>query len=81
MVSELDLTLVPCKLTGFVKGDGMRAIQDVITGLESHIHKQKQGQYGCDWLGQADVIRVKHCIGNSELCLFPYSLCLGGAGW
>lgn len=33
MRAELDLSLNPSKLAGFVEGHGMRAIQDVITGL------------------------------------------------
>jgi len=34
VVSKLDLALVSGKLTGLIKGDGMGAVQDVITGLE-----------------------------------------------
>lgn len=33
MRTELDLTLVPRKLAGLVEGDGVRAIQDVVSGL------------------------------------------------
>lgn len=33
VVAELDLTLVACKLAGFVKGDWMRSIQNVVPGL------------------------------------------------
>lgn len=34
MGSELDLSLNPCKLAGFIKGDWMGAIQYVVPGLE-----------------------------------------------
>lgn len=34
VVSKLNLALVSGKLTGLIKGDGMGAVQDVITGLE-----------------------------------------------
>lgn len=39
VVTELNLTLISSKLAGHVKGDGMRSIQNVITGLFTHIHR------------------------------------------
>lgn len=38
--SELDLALEASKLTGLVEGDGVGAIQDVISCLEAHREKQ-----------------------------------------
>lgn len=34
MGSKLDLSLDPCKLTGFIKGDGVGSIQYIIPSLE-----------------------------------------------
>lgn len=44
VVTKLDLTLVSCKLTGFVEGDRMRSIQNVITGLSAHVQTQSSDQ-------------------------------------
>lgn len=41
--SKLDLALEACKFTGLVKGDGVGAVQDVISGLES----TEGTVYGC----------------------------------
>lgn len=35
VVTKLNLALITCKLAGFVEGDGMRTVQDVITGLQN----------------------------------------------
>lgn len=32
---KLDLALVPGELTGLVEGDGVRAVKDVVSGLEA----------------------------------------------
>ena len=36
VVAELDLTLIASKLAGFIKGDRMGAIQNVISSLSTH---------------------------------------------
>lgn len=42
MVAKLNLTLVASKLAGFVKGDWMRSIQNVVPGLATNTTKTHQ---------------------------------------
>lgn len=42
VVAKLDLTLVASKLAGFVKGNWMRSIQNVVPGLATNKTKTHQ---------------------------------------
>lgn len=44
--SKLDLSLDPCKLTGFIKGDGVGAIQYIIPSLEETRGQGSRGGLG-----------------------------------
>lgn len=67
VVAELDLTLVASELAGFVKGDRMRSVQNVVPGLATNRDKTHQhahanySEYRSKHTGLGD---VKHNHGS-----------------